>query len=127
MAEIDIPEPARAFFLTGVESIAEWEAVLLLRDSRDQPQDAASLARRLYITEAETLAILSRLVERGILRRSEQPVAFTFAPSSPELDEVISTCADLYRQYLIPVTRIIHSKPKMRLKAFADAFRIRKD
>jgi len=128
MADLDIPENARQFLLHGVDSIAEWEAVLLLRESPNTSHDAASLADRLYIGPGETATILQRLVDRGIVQKLDTaPATFIYKPSSVELGEVISICADLYRRYLIPVTRIIHTAPKKRLRAFADAFRIRND
>lgn len=128
MADIDIPDKARQFFIDGVESIAEWEAVLVLRRSPEDSLDAAALARQLYVKPEETAAILERLVTRGIVHRSDTvPPVFRYGPASPELDEVIGICAELYRKYLIPVTRIIHSERKTRLRAFADAFRLRRD
>jgi hypothetical protein len=71
MAYIDIPDKARQFLLDGVESIAEWEAVLVLRRSPEDALDAAALARQLYVKEEETAAILERLVTRGIVHRSD--------------------------------------------------------
>jgi len=127
MADIDIPEAAKQFFLNGVDSIAEWEAILLLRETSAVPSDALSLARQLYISEAETGRILDKLTAGGIVEKSEGKAArFRYHPKSEDLAEVITTCAGLYRKYLIPVTRIIHSEPNQRLRAFAEAFRIRK-
>lgn len=127
MADIDIPEAAKQFFLNGVDSIAEWEAILLLRETLAVPSDATSLAKQLYTSEAETRRILDKLVAGGIVEKSDgEPAQFRYRPKSEELAEVIATCADLYRKYLIPVTRIIHSAPNQRLRALADAFRIRK-
>jgi hypothetical protein len=35
--------------------------------------------------------------------------------------------ADVYARYLVPVTNLIHAKPKSRVQEFADAFKLRKD
>jgi len=128
MTDIEIPEAAKQFFLTGVDSIAEWEAILLLRENLAVETDAQSLARDLYIGQAETEQILVKLEARGIVKKRDgEPPVFRYSPESKDLAEIITTCAGLYRKYLIPVTRIIHSEPKLRLRAFADAFRIRKN
>lgn len=120
-----IPDDARQFLLRTIDSVAQWEGLLLLRGQPDTSWDAAAVARHLYISENETVILLKGLAERHVLAEESGHV-FRYNPATPELDMLIGRCADLYRQYLIPVTKIIHSKPK-RVQAFADAFRIRKD
>jgi hypothetical protein len=39
---------------------------------------------------------------------------------------MIARLADVYARHLIPVTNLIHSKPR-RIREFADAFKLRKD
>lgn len=124
MSDGVIPDDARQFLLRNIDSVAQWEGLLWLRGHPDTLRDAAAVARHLYISEAETTALLNGLVERHIL--ALEGSQYGYAPETPEIDAVIGLCAELYRQYLIPVTKIIHSKPK-RVQAFADAFRIRKD
>lgn len=119
-----IPDDARQFLLRTIDSVAQWEGLLLLRAHPNTSRDAAAVARHLYISEEETAFLLVRLAEHRILVSEDGH--FRYKPESPELDELISRCAELYREYLIPVTRIIHSKPS-RVQAFADAFRLRKD
>ncbi|MBP2161113.1 MULTISPECIES: hypothetical protein [Asticcacaulis] len=120
-----IPGDARQFLLRNIDSVAQWEGLLWLRGHPDRSWDAADVARHLYISEGETAVLLNGLAERHILA-VEDGKLYRYAPEKPETDALIGVCADLYRQYLIPVTKIIHSKPK-RVQAFADAFRIRKD
>jgi hypothetical protein len=120
-----IPNDARQFLLRNIDSVAQWEGLLWLRGHADTAWDAAAVARHLYISESETAALLTTLAERHILVIEDGKV-YRYGPDQAETDALIGVCADLYRQYLIPVTKIIHSKPK-RVQAFADAFRIRKD
>jgi len=128
MSEDIIPEDARQFFLNSVDSIAQWEGVLLLRLAPDQSLSASELAARLYIGEDETANLLAKLVDNGIVERLDTaPPTYRYGPQSEDLAALISKCAELYRQYLIPVTRIIHSAPRSRVQEFANAFRIRKD
>lgn len=125
MTEGVIPNDARQFLLRNIDSVAQWEGLLWLRGHSDAAWDADAVARHLYISEAETGALLSVLADRHILA-VEDGGLYRYKPETPETDALIAQCAELYRQYLIPVTKIIHSKPK-RVQAFADAFRIRKD
>jgi hypothetical protein len=125
MTDSVIPNDARQFLLRNIDSVAQWEGLLLLRGHPDTAWDADAVARHLYITETETVALLNSLVARHILANEDEG-RYRYKPDKIEVDALIAQCAELYRQYLIPVTKIIHSKPK-RVQAFADAFRIRKD
>ena len=124
-----IPEDARQFLLTSIDSIAQLEGLLWLRAHVGQGWDAATLARHLYIAEVEAAALLEPLVQRGLV--AVEQGQYAYRPATPELDDMVARIADLYRQYLIPVTNLIHAKPpdksKSRIEAFADAFRLRKD
>lgn len=125
MNESVIPEDARQFLLRNIDSIAQWEGVLLLRADPGRTWDAADAARHLYISEAEAGDALARLAARGMLALSGD--AYHYAPATPDMAAMIDVVANLYSRYLIAVTHIIHSRPKSRVQEFANAFRIRKD
>jgi len=125
MSEGAIPDDVRQFLLKAIDSVAQWEAVLFLRAHAGTPTDAATVAGHLYISEAEIAPLLIALARRNILK--VQDGRYTYAPKTEALDAMIGRAADLYRRYLIPVTNIIHSKPRSRVQEFANAFRIRKD
>ena len=55
----------KEFILAHIESIAQLEALLLLRASPDKMWDASAMARRLYIGEREGQEILVRLCAGG--------------------------------------------------------------
>lgn len=128
MADDPIPADVRAFVLAYIDSIAQLEALLLLR-GRPQPEwTVAEVAQRLYISEEQTAAVLARLVADSLVVSSPTPpVRFAFRPASAELAGAVDRLADTYRGHLVPVTNLVHSKPKTRIREFADAFRIRKD
>jgi 23S rRNA C2498 (ribose-2'-O)-methylase RlmM len=123
-----IPEDIRQFILQNIDSIAQWEGLLLLRANADTEWTAETISARLYIDPVEAAALLSHLAAQGFLTKSSsKPPGFRFSPKNPELEAMISQMAALYRQYLIPITNLIHGKSKSRIQQFADAFRIRKD
>lgn len=125
MSDGAIPDDVRQFLLTTIDSVAQWEAVLFLRARADTAVEVAAIAGHLYISEAEIRPQLALLVRRGIL--TARDAQYTYTPKTTELAAMVGRAADLYRQYLIPVTNIIHSKPRSRVQEFANAFRIRKD
>lgn len=129
MTDEIIPEDVEQFILQHIDSIAQWEGLILMRADPAQEWNALSLARRLYIGETEAAELLSQLASQGFLSvgsASDAPL-YRYAPRSPEFDPMIARVAGLYAQYLVPITHLIHSKPKSRIQKFADAFRIRKD
>mgnify|MGYP000052331942 CR=1 FL=1 len=125
MSDGAIPDDVRQFLLKTIDSVAQWEAVLFLRAQAGNAMDAAAVAGHLYISQAEVAPQLAVLVRRDLLKEADGQ--YTYAPKTEELDAMVSRAADLYRRYLIPVTHIIHSKPRSRVQEFANAFRIRKD
>lgn len=99
---------------------------------RAHPQklwNADSMAGSLFINESQAAALLTRLMEQGFVVKEGKASLpqYRYQPKSPECMELIERLADLYRQYLVPITNLIHAKSKTRVQEFADAFRIRKD
>lgn len=125
MSDGAIPDDVRQFLLKTIDSVAQWEAVLFLRAHAGTAMGVAAVAGHLYISEAEVAPQLASLVGRGLLKDADGQ--YIYAPKSDGLDAMVGRTADVYRQYLIPVTNIIHSKPRSRVQEFANAFRIRKD
>jgi hypothetical protein len=124
-----IPKNVRLFLQKNVDSVAQWEGLLLLHAHPDKEWTTEEAARHLYITEQEAVGLLNPLAARGLIEISEssQFPLYRYCPKSPDLSEMINRAADLYRQYLIPVTHIIHSTSRNKVQQFADAFRIIKE
>jgi hypothetical protein len=124
MAEDLIPEDVRDFVNKNIDSIAHLEALLLLRGEAHERWTADSAARRLYISQKETASVLSRLCQLGLLANEDQ--VFRYSCKDPVLERMVARLAELYARHLIPVTNLIHAKPS-KIRAFADAFKLRKD
>jgi len=118
-----IPENVRRLLLDRIDSVPELEAVLLLRDYRPQEWTEQEVGQRLYVSNAVATYVLSQLVDRGFFRRVGQKYAF--APADPELERDVEDLARTYTSHLIEVTQLIHGKPSLSVRQFADAFRLR--
>ena len=128
MIEELIPDDIRQFILSSIDSIAQLEALLLLRGHPQEAWNVAAVARRLYITEHEALPLLAHLCEQGlVVLRDPKATEFAYQPQSDQLTQLVDRLAELYAKHLVPVTNLIHSKPRTRIQEFADAFRLRKD
>jgi hypothetical protein len=123
-----IPDDVARFILERIDSVAEMEALLLLRTDPSQEWSIAELAKRLYISEQQTTAIVSSLCAHGIFVAilSGAP-RYRYQPASKEMHAMVDRVAEMYSKHLVPVTNLIHSKPTTRVQEFADAFKFRKD
>jgi hypothetical protein len=123
MADEPIPGDVRDFILRHIDSVAQLEALLLLRGNPDETWNVNTMARRLYAGEQEIVEVLTRLCEDGLLSVTDGIYHYDCAP---DLRCVVDRLAAVYSRHLIPVTNMIHAKPR-RIREFADAFKIRKD
>jgi hypothetical protein len=127
MVDSPFPDDVTAFLLTHIDSIAQLEALLLLRAEPRRAWNPEALAKRLYIAPQETAAVLDRLCTAGLVVCSD-PVLheYQYHPQSHALAQLVDHVAELYARYLIPVTQLIHAKRQTSIQEFADAFKLRK-
>jgi hypothetical protein len=124
MADELIPEEVRQFIIDKIDSVAELEGLLLLRNQAEMEWDSATLAQRLYINPQQTEEIFAHLHAQGFLAVKENNlISYIYQPNSPELAKMVNRVAEIYAKYLIPVTNLIHNKPQTRVQKFADAFK----
>jgi hypothetical protein len=119
-----IPDDLREFILSCIDSVAHLEALLLLRQDASMDWNPESVAERLYITKGEARDLLTRLTDDGFLIVKEG--FHQFGPRSAGQRQMIDRVADAYSRHLIPITNLIHDRPR-RIREFSDAFKIRKD
>ncbi|MEW6129326.1 MAG: hypothetical protein AB1757_19960 [Acidobacteriota bacterium] len=123
-----IPKDVEQFILKNIKSVAQLEGLLIFCHEPDMDYSAESLSKRLYISESETGKILADLYAAGFIsRQSGKPALYRYQPNPPELRQMIDRVAEIYAKYLVPVTNLIHAKPKTRVQEFADAFKLRKE
>lgn len=128
MVEDPVPDEIKQFILRHIDSIGQLEALLLLRGSPGEEWSVGTLARRLYIREPEAAPILLRLTRSGfIVARQSDPAAYQYQPASAELAQMTERLAEIYSRHLVPVTNLIHNKPRTRIQEFADAFKLGKE
>jgi hypothetical protein len=124
MSDETLSGEVREFLARHIDSVAQLEALLLLREDPQSHWDAQALAKRLYIGDQEAAEVLSHLESHGLVARSES--TFRFQPISDELAHVTGLTASHYRRHLIQITNIVHAKPR-RIRQFADAFKLKKE
>lgn len=124
MADGLIPEDLRDFISRHIDSIAQLEALLLLRASAGETWSVERTMARLYAAEGEVTRVLERLHADGFIIRDGN--AYRYQCKDSETAALVDRLAAIYASHLIPVTNMIHDKLR-HVRAFAQAFRFRKD
>ena len=124
MADEIVPSDIRVFILAHIDSIVQLEALLLLRANPNELWDGAKTAQRLYVSERECHEALARLCAEGLLSRIEG--SYSYAGIAAERAKMVDRLAEAYARHLIPITNIIHHKPR-RIREFAEAFKFKKE
>lgn len=120
-----LPEDVHRFLVRHIDSVEELEVLLHARQSPGRSWSAADMARELYSHPSSIEQRFQRLLGAGLLRESGAG-HFQYAPRSAELDQVVARLADSYRERRVAVVSLIASKPIENVRAFSDAFRLRK-
>ncbi|MEO5820601.1 MAG: hypothetical protein ABIT71_08845 [Vicinamibacteraceae bacterium] len=115
----------RGFLERHINTVAELEGLLLVRLDPARRWDAAQLGRRLYVDEGSAWEVLQALHRQGLLVRDDG--GFRYAPETETLYDEVNELAGSYPRFLIPITTLIHTKPRAALRGFLDAFRLRED
>ncbi|MBI4493826.1 MAG: hypothetical protein HY690_13625 [Chloroflexi bacterium] len=128
MTDQGIPEDVKQLIIEKIDSVAELEAILLLRGNREEEWTAERVGARLYISPALAATVLRNLHGRGFFElRTSGEQLYRYAPRPSGLELAVDKLAEVYRHRLVGVTNLIHSKPGLSLRKFTDAFRLRKD
>jgi hypothetical protein len=122
----DFPLELKQFIAQHVESLAQLEALLILRQDRQTPWQSAALCQRLYISPDMCEGILVDLIRRGFAERTADG-GVQYRPPSDDADRLLTDLAAIYQERRVAVITEIYSKPVNKVQTFADAFRLRKE
>jgi hypothetical protein len=125
---VEFPAEISQFIDMQIESLAQLEAILLLRQDPARQWTSEEIAKALYITPGMACLLLSDMARRGLARvESSTPARFAYGPHDSETDRLVGELASLYQERRVAVISLIYSKPLNKVQTFADAFRLRKE
>jgi hypothetical protein len=124
----DFPAEIEQFIGQNIESLAQLELLLLLRQDSGRSWSCFDLARQMYITPDVCSGIIADLERRGfVLRDAADSGLIRYRSGGAEVDALIDQLAALYHQRRVAVITLIYSKPMKKVQTFADAFRLRRE
>jgi len=119
-----LPDDVHRFIYQHVASVEQLEVLLLARRS-PRTWSAQDMARELYSHPSSIAGRFQSLRAAGLMRETASG-DFQYAPISAELDAIVARVDDAYRERRVAVISAIASRSVENMKAFSDAFRIRK-
>ena len=112
------------FVIEEIDSVPHLEALLLLWNSRPKRWLPEEMGKALYLTTEYTQSVLQELVNRKLA--SSEAGRYAYEPD-PERNKTIEALDRVYRREIIRISNMIHSKASPAVRAFARAFRLKKD
>ena len=124
----DFPAELEQFIAQHIESLAQLEMLILMRQDRERNWDCAEMSRQLYITGDMCGGLVGDLERRGFVRRAPgSENAYQYHPATPEIDRLMTALAAIYQERRVAVITQIYSRPMKKVQTFADAFRLRRE
>jgi hypothetical protein len=126
-AEEPIPEIVRRFIVDHIHSVESLEILLLLSGGTIREYTPGEVSRTLCTSLESATARLQELHRaKLLLAANENSASYRFDSSGPNA-AVVAELGKIYKQRRVSVISFIYSKPTDPLRAFSDAFRLRKD
>lgn len=108
VSQTALPPDVRRFVTSRIHSVAQLEALLVVRGAPEQPWTPHELARRLYIGAHYAGVVLESLHLDGLLL--ERDGEYVYRPVSEALRRDVDALAQVYPRFLIQITEMIHAK-----------------
>jgi hypothetical protein len=120
-----LPEDVHRFLHQNIDSVEQLEVLLLLWRSPQRGWTSDDVATAVYSHPSSVVRRLAMLLGQGLLREQE-PGCYQYAPRTGDLHDTVTRLEHMYRERRVAVITLIASKPIENVRAFSDAFRIRR-
>jgi predicted transcriptional regulator len=133
MAE-GIPIDVQRFIEQHIRSVAQLDLLLLLRTRPEQPWTPDDIAREMRVEPSWAQGELLNLSNRGLVEKSSDSSTeggtsprYKYQPRTSELERAVTDVAQAYLLQRVRLIEEIYRQPSEHIRAFADAFRLRKE
>ena len=121
----EFPADVKEFIGKHIHSVAQLEILLMLRKEPERTWTSAEITSALYLQSQMVAQLLADIAQRGFAVQTEN--CFRYQPANDADRQLIERLAQVYQERRVAVIAEIFSKPIDFIKAFADAFRLRKE
>jgi hypothetical protein len=127
MTDPDVTEAVRSFIRECVPNVDAIELLLAMAEDPDRTfamRDLFSKIRGTRAPDAVLRKYLASFEHCGVI--SQQNGLYRFAPASSAMESIVGTLAKLYTERPVTLVRLIYTLREERIRAFADAFKLKK-
>lgn len=124
------PEDVARFLYDHVESIDQLEILRVLGEERGKPWNSDDLAAVVQADPRSVRSHIEAMHARGLIEKVAGQAAglsCRYGPRTPELENMVARLLQIYRERPVSMIKLVYERAKDPLRAFADAFRIRKE
>lgn len=116
------------FITDEIDTVPHLEALLLVWESAPAAWSADDIAARTYVRPEVAAKILSDLEGKAFVQKTAaQPQRYCYDAVRDRDAQLVPRVSAVYRRHLIPVAKMIHAKGSPSVRAFAEAFNVRKE
>ncbi|MRG95553.1 hypothetical protein [Polyangium spumosum] len=123
-----IPTELARFITEHVSSLEQLEVMCLLRDTAPREWRADEVSRELGSSLMSIGNRLAHLASKHFIkvRHAERGPVYQHGPASEEIAVLIDAAARLYKERRLAVIDLVYGRPESDIRAFADAFMLKK-
>lgn len=123
-----IPEDVSRFFQDHIETIDQLEILRILGEDPEKEWDAAVLAGEVQAAPPLVRVHVTAMAARGLLTMTLRGANLScrHGAGTPELVEMVDRLLQVYKERPVTMIKMVYARARDPLRAFADAFRIRK-
>jgi hypothetical protein len=124
-----IPDDVVAFLDANVESFEQLELLRMLGEARDKEWQIDALAKEVQVDVPTATRHLAALCARGLITRvaTGSEIAYRFGCQTPKLERKLADTLQVYNERPVTMIKLVYAQASNPLRAFADAFRVRKE
>jgi predicted ArsR family transcriptional regulator len=127
MTEPEIPGHVLQFLAEKIDSVSQFEALLLLWQEPNRSWTAEQIGARVYVAPETARLILQGLERRQLIVAEEKPSAYRYSSAWDASGNLMAEVAMQYRRHLVRLATFIHSGASPSVREFARAFDLKKE
>ncbi|HEU4535820.1 MAG TPA: hypothetical protein VFS00_16955 [Polyangiaceae bacterium] len=126
MADQDFPEELRRFVAAHLDTVDQLEVLLLLQRRPAEVWTPQRVSDELRTSPMSAAMRLERLCATGLCEEIEGG-GVRLRPADASVERAIQLVTAAYREKRVSLIALIYARPPEGVRAFADAFRLKKD
>ena|SRR5689334_4569941 len=113
MDEKFIPDDIAEFVTEKIDSVAELEALLLLRGHPDRRWTPRNISQRLYLSDTDAFETLVALSTKGLaIYKASGAGWYEYRPGLAEIGRMVDRLCEIYPKKIVAISNLIHTQAK---------------